>query len=135
MSSEADKVRVDKWLWAARFFKTRSLAGQAVSGGRVRVNGQRAKSARALKTGDELRISKGETEFDVLVLSLAERRGAASVAAGLYRETESSVARREAECEGCRLLTPGLLLPDTHRERVPGLQPRGRPRPGILRPL
>ena len=114
MSDEADKVRVDKWLWAARFYKTRSLAGQAVSGGRVHVNGQRVKSARALKTGDELRISKGETEFDVLVLGLAERRGPASVAAGLYRETESSVARREAERE-------------TRRVRPASPAPRNRP--------
>ena len=77
MSAEdqGKKVRIDKWLWAARFFKTRSLATQAVNGGRVHLNGERIKPARNIQPGDRLKITRGETEFDVLVLDLSERRG------------------------------------------------------------
>lgn len=88
------KVRIDKWLWAARFFKTRSMATQAVDGGKVHCNGERIKPARAAHVGDELQIRQGPYEITVLVRALSERRGPASEAALLYEETPESVAAR-----------------------------------------
>jgi ribosome-associated heat shock protein Hsp15 len=91
-----DKVRLDKWLWAARFFKTRALAAEAVEGGKVQVNGDRPKRARALQLGDEIRIRLGAYEHVVTVRALSGRRGPAAQAAALYAETEASRAAREA---------------------------------------
>lgn len=96
------KVRIDKWLWAARFFKTRSLATQAVDGGKVHCNGERVKPARTVHPGDELRIRQGPYELTVMVRALSERRGPASEAALLYEETAASVAAREALREQLR---------------------------------
>ena len=90
-----EKVRVDKWLWAARFFKTRSLASEAVSGVHVHVNGERVKSSRMLKVGDQLSIRKGEQEFMVEVLALSGKRGPATTARTLYEESAESIAARE----------------------------------------
>jgi ribosome-associated heat shock protein Hsp15 len=90
------EVRVDVWLWAARFFKTRSLAKQAIVGGHVDVNDAGCKPAKMLRAGDRLRIARGEERLDVEVLALSERRGPASVAQALYRETEASRLAREA---------------------------------------
>jgi ribosome-associated heat shock protein Hsp15 len=90
-------IRLDKWLWAARFFKTRGLANEAVSGGKVAVNDQRAKPSRALRIGDRLDIQRGEEHFTIVVTGLSDRRGPASVAAGLYEETPDSISYREAE--------------------------------------
>jgi ribosome-associated heat shock protein Hsp15 len=91
-----EKVRLDKWLWAARFFKTRALAAEAVAGGKVEVNGDRPKRARPLQVGDELRIRLGPYEHIVTVRALSDRRGPATQAAGLYQETEASRRAREA---------------------------------------
>lgn len=91
-----DKVRLDKWLWAARFFKTRALAAEAVEGGKVQLNGDRPKRARALQVGDELRIRLGPYEHIVAVRALSDRRGPATQAAALYQETEASRSAREA---------------------------------------
>lgn len=99
-----DKVRIDKWLWAARFFKTRSMASQAVSGGRVHMNDNRVKPAREVRVGDMLRIRRGEVEFVVKVLGVADRRRSALEARGLYEETEQSIAAREGDREQRRLL-------------------------------
>lgn len=98
------KVRIDKWLWAARFFKTRSQAAQAVSGGKVHLNGARVKPARTIDPGDELRIQKGPYEFVVNVLEISGQRRSASEARFLYEETEESKALREATREERRLL-------------------------------
>lgn len=98
-----DKVRIDKWLWAARFFKTRSMAAQAVSGGKVHVNGARIKPARLVQPGDELRIRRGELEFVVIVQGLSEKRRPAREAQLLYEETESSIQLREETREQKRL--------------------------------
>ena len=89
-------VRVDKWLWAARFFKTRSVAAIAVSGGHVYVDGQRVKPSRQVRVGQTVDITRGEVEFSVVVEALADKRGPAAVAQTLYQETEQSIARREA---------------------------------------
>jgi ribosome-associated heat shock protein Hsp15 len=88
------RVRLDKWLWAARFFKTRALAAEAVEGGKVEVNGDRPKRARPLQVGDEIRIRLGPYEHIVQVRELSDRRGPASVAAGLYEESAASKAKR-----------------------------------------
>jgi len=98
-----DKVRTDKWLWAARFFKTRSLATKAVSGGHVHVNGQRIKPSRLLQVGDELHIRRGVTEFVVVVQELSDRRGPAPIARTLYLETEESIRQREKTAKQRRL--------------------------------
>jgi ribosome-associated heat shock protein Hsp15 len=100
---EAGRVRVDKWLWAARFFKTRSLASEAVDGGKVHVNGDRVKAARALRLGDRLEIRRGTEQLEVVVLVLSEQRGPATAAQALYEETEASVTRREAQAEQHRI--------------------------------
>ena len=91
-----DKVRLDKWLWAARFFKTRALAAEAVEGGKVQLNGDRPKRGRTLQVGDELRIRLGPYEHVVTVRALSDRRGPATQAAGLYQETDASRNAREA---------------------------------------
>ena len=103
MSDDAEKVRVDKWLWAARFFKTRSLATEAVDGGKVDVNGARVKPAKLVGPGDEVRVRVGPQLFVVRVTDTAERRGSAEVAATLYEETEESRAARDRAREVARL--------------------------------
>lgn len=90
-----DKVRLDKWLWAARFFKTRSLSAESVSGGKVHLNDQRVKPARAISMGDTLTIHRGYDEYVIVVQGLAEKRGSAKIAHTLYEETAESVYRRE----------------------------------------
>lgn len=101
------EVRVDVWLWAARFFKTRSLAKQAIVGGHIDVNGGGCKPAKMLHAGDSLQIARGEERLDVEVLALADRRGPASVAQGLYRETETSRLAREAAIATRRMTGTG----------------------------
>ena len=93
---ETDDVRLDRWLWAARFFKTRALAQQAIAGGHVHLNGQRTKPARVVRPGDRLEIRRGEERLVIDVVALAVRRGPATVARTLYAETEASLAAREA---------------------------------------
>jgi len=99
-------VRLDKWLWAARFFKTRALAVEAINGGHVHLDGNRVKPARTVQVGDELSIRKGESEFVVVVQALSERRGPAAAAQQLYEETEASRQQRELRAEERRLLQP-----------------------------
>lgn len=100
------RVRVDKWLWAARFFKTRSAATEAVQGGKVHVGGVRAKPARDVRPGDIIELTVGETPFTVEVTGLAERRGSAAQAALLYAETPESRERRERLREIRRMAPP-----------------------------
>jgi ribosome-associated heat shock protein Hsp15 len=92
-----DSVRIDKWLWAARFYKTRALATEAVLGGHVHLNGLRVKPAKDVRIGDTLEIRIAATRWTVGVLALADRRGSASVAATLYEETPESRADRERQ--------------------------------------
>ncbi len=90
------RVRIDKWLWAARFFKTRSLAAEAVSGGKVHVNEARVKPARAVQVGDTISVRKGPYELVVVVRGLSSQRGPAKEAVLLYEETADSISKREA---------------------------------------
>ena len=98
-----ESVRLDKWLWAARFFKTRRLASEAVAGGKVQVNGERVKRAKLLHAGDQLRIRKGSYEFQLTVREPSGRRGSAKEAALLYDETEQSRLQRVRLAEQHRL--------------------------------
>lgn len=121
----SDSLRVDKWLWAARFFKTRSLAAEAVSGGKVRVNGGRAKPARPVKTGDRLEIHKGGFEYSITVLALSGRRGPASEAQTLYSESEDSRQSREALKEQHRLAAASTPRPPSRPDKKARRQLRG----------
>ncbi len=106
-----DNVRIDKWLWAARFFKTRSLAADAVDRGRVRIGGEPVKPARAVKVSDKIAIDNGADRWEVVVQALSDVRGPAPVARALYSETEDSVARRERDQEARRLFPePGSSI-------------------------
>ena len=116
------EVRLDVWLWAARFYKTRSLARQSIEAGRVELDGQRAKPARALRVGAQLAIVRGDERFEVEVLALADQRGPANLAQGLYRESEQSIAaraetraRKAAERAGYR---PPETRPDKRARRL-----------------
>lgn len=114
-ADSSDGARLDKWLWAARFFKTRALAAEAIDGGAVHLNGQRVKRSRTVRTGDEVRVRLGPYEHKVVVKLTSDRRGSATVAAGLYDETAESRAAREALLEQHRL------------ERAAGAADPGRP--------
>jgi ribosome-associated heat shock protein Hsp15 len=98
-----DKVRLDKWLWAARFFKTRALATEAINGGHVHLNGSRVKPSRPLLSGDRLTIRKGADSYEITVLQLADKRGAAVQARELYAEEEAARLKREQLAEQRRL--------------------------------
>ena len=102
--TEGERVRLDKWLWAARFFKTRSLASVAVAGGMVQVNGERAKRARPVQPGDEIRVRLAPYEHVVVVRALSARRGPAAAAAELYEERPESRAAREATAQQLKTL-------------------------------
>ena len=97
--SEKEKVRLDVWLWAARFFKTRSLCKQAIDGGKVEVNGNKGKASKAVTLNDEVSVSRGQERISVTILKLAEKRGPAVVASELYEETEESQKARAKEAE------------------------------------
>ena len=107
----APSVRIDLWLWSARFFKTRSIAKQAIEGGRVELGGQAIKASRGVKVGDALSIRRGEECFDVAVLGLTEKRGSAQIAQALYAETAESIAARAAEREKRRMEATGYRAP------------------------
>ena len=110
-----DSVRIDKWLWAARFFKTRSMATAAVDSGKVKLNGDRVKPARGVKPGDRLDVDNGATEWEVLVKELSDVRRAASFAQALYAETAESSEKR------------ALAAEDRRYFREPGADMKGRP--------
>ncbi len=107
----SDKLRLDKWLWAARFFKTRGLATEAINGGHVHLNGSRPKPSRPLQVGDELSIRKAGMEFVITVRELSDKRGPAPVAQSLYEEHAESIAKREAYVEERRLLAAAGTSP------------------------
>jgi ribosome-associated heat shock protein Hsp15 len=116
-----ESTRIDKWLWAARFFKTRSLAADAVKGGRVQLNGMRVKASKDVCVDDEVEVTIGQTRRVVIVRGISERRGPAVEAQTLYRETPASIAAREAAAEVRRLQSPppgaDLGMRPTKRDR------------------
>ncbi len=105
-------VRLDVWLWAARFFKTRSLARQAVETGKVEVGGQRPKASRAVRVGDALRVQRGEEVYEVGVRGLSDTRGPAPAAQALYEETEASRKAREEQRQQRAAARDGYLPPE-----------------------
>ena len=109
------RVRIDKWLWAARFFKTRSLAADAVSAGKVEVNGERVKPAKLLQPGDQVTIRLGPYQHVVDVRALSERRGPATVAATLYEETAESLAARAKLAEQLRMAPAAFVYEEKGR--------------------
>lgn len=112
MTEQEQQVRVDKWLWAARFFKTRSLASKAVAGGKVTINGQRVKPAKIVVVNDLLTIRKGQVEQTVTVLGLSGKRGPAKIATTLYEESADSILQREADRQERSLFFAGRQMPD-----------------------
>lgn len=117
------KIRLDKWLWAARFFKTRALATEAVNGGHVHVNNQRVKPARGIEPGDEISVTRRYDKWIVIVQALSDKRGPAKVAQTLYEETPESLAKREENATMRKYQRAGMK-PAEHR-------PSGRDRQKI----
>lgn len=111
--SPPGKVRLDKWLWAARFYKTRALAAEAVDGGKVDVNGDRAKRAKQLQVGDEVRLRQGPVEWVLVVRDVAGRRGSAEIARGLYDETDEGRRKRELVTEQLRNMPSAFSYGDS----------------------
>ena len=101
-----DDARIDRWLWAARFFKTRGAATDAVLGGRVRLNGARVKPAKGVRAGDTVEVTLGDTRREIVVLALADKRGPATVVQSLYEETSDSIARRQQRSAERRVARP-----------------------------
>ena len=115
--SSADRLRLDKWLWCTRFFKSRSLATEAVAGGRVKVNGERVKASHALRIGDRLSLHPGDDTLDIEVLRFPARRGPAPEAQTCYQETPDSIARRAIAREQRRINNLGRIQPDTKPDK------------------
>ncbi|MFC4821692.1 RNA-binding S4 domain-containing protein [Dokdonella ginsengisoli] len=113
----SEAVRLDIWLWAARFFKTRSLAKQAVEGGKIEVNGAAGKPAKAVHAGDVLKIVRGEERFELRITALSGQRGPASAARTLYEESEASLAARREAAELRRLQGAGYAKPPTKPDK------------------
>ncbi|MEQ9452632.1 MAG: S4 domain-containing protein [Pseudomonadales bacterium] len=107
------QVRIDRWLWAARFFKTRSLAKAAIEGGKVTVDGHKPKPAKEITRGQTINVRRGDDVCTAIVLDLSEKRGSASVAQTLYAETPESVERRERNRSQRRMERAGLTVPQT----------------------
>ena len=117
MHSETATVRLDLWLWAARFFRTRSLAKTAIETGKVEVDGQRAKASSSVRAGDALCIVRGDGVFEITVLALSDQRGPASIAQTLYVESEASKARRAETLATLRAGRAGYQPPETKPDK------------------
>jgi len=110
-------VRIDKWLWAARFFKTRGLATEMVSGGHIQLNGGRAKASRPVQIGDTVIIQRDQEQFTVTVTGLAEKRGSAVIAQTLYQETKLSITARESQNQLRKLHAASAPAPDKRPDK------------------
>lgn len=119
--SHSEKIRLDKWLWAARFFKTRATAATAVNGGKVHVNGQRVKSSRPILIGDRLEITRGHVQSVINIVELSDKRGPAKLAQHLYQETPESIELREIKSQQRKLLNASMPTsqgkPNKHQRR------------------
>lgn len=113
----ATGIRLDIWLWAARFFKSRAVAKHAVETGKVEVDGERAKSSRSVKPGDGIKIVRGDDTFIIDVIALSDRRGSAAIAQTLYRESEDSITRRQALSAQRRAERNGYQAPQTKPDK------------------
>lgn len=113
----AASVRLDLWLWAARFFKTRSLAKHAIETGKIEIGGQRAKASRGVRIGDAMKVARAEEVFEIEVLALSDTRGSASIAQTLYAESEESRLRREAERASRAAARAGYRAPETKPDK------------------
>jgi len=116
-AASAPGVRLDVWLWAARFFKTRALAKKAIEGGKVELNQAAGKASKAVRVGDRLNVARGEERFDIEVAALGEQRGSAAQAQSLYRETEASRNARLEAAERRRLERTGYTKPPTKPDK------------------
>jgi ribosome-associated heat shock protein Hsp15 len=130
-----EQVRIDKWLWAARFYKTRSLATDAVLGGHVQLNGARVKPSKDVRAGDSVEVRIGPVQWSVVVVGISDKRGPASVARTLYEETPESAAAREEQALARRLARPlgadlGSRPTKLDRRRLDALRRAERKRPG-----
>lgn len=114
------QARLDKWLWAARFYKTRTLSQEAIDGGKVRYEGDRSKSSKSVQIGAHIRLRQGFDEIEVVVKALSEKRGSATMARGLYAETEVSRKAREAAAEQRRIVNASYdsVRPDKKQRRL-----------------
>ena len=112
MHEPIEKQRLDKWLWASRFYKTRALAAEAVSGGKVHLNGVRVKPSRVIKAGDQLRITKDQLEYSILVKALNARRRPAKEAVLLYEESAESIRSREQRISEIKILNAQMPFVD-----------------------
>ena len=119
-----ERVRLDKYLWAARFYKTRSISTEAIDGGKVRVNGDRVKPAKDVKAGDRIELRAGDSEYTILVKALADKRGSAEIARTLYEETPESLAARSAAAERRASVTTKARRRDNASRMMVG---QGRP--------
>ncbi|MCU7939888.1 MAG: ribosome-associated heat shock protein Hsp15 [gamma proteobacterium symbiont of Bathyaustriella thionipta] len=106
--TETDSIRLDKWLWAARFYKTRSLATEAIKGGKVHLNGQRVKPSHHVEVNHKVRIKKDAIEQTVIIKALSDKRGPASIAQTLYEETQDSIALREKTTQERKAMFAGM---------------------------
>ncbi len=128
-SEQSEKTRLDKWLWAARFYKTRALAAEAIDGGKIQVNGEKSKRSKLIQVGDKVRVRNGPFETSVTVTGVSERRGSATLAAELYHESEESKKAREevaAHVRSMRIDSPNAEGRPTKRDRRDIDKARGR---------
>lgn len=114
---ESERVRLDRWLWAARFFKSRAMAKGAIEGGKVEIDGQRAKPAKEIGVGQRIEIRRGDELFDIEVVALAQKRGSATIAATLFTETAESLARRAENSARRKMERAGLRVPEKRPEK------------------
>lgn len=117
LASTEEGMRLDAWLWAARFFKTRALAKQAIEHGRVQIAGQDAKPSRLLRPGMQLKVVRGDETFEMVVTALARQRGSATIARTLYQESEASRIARENVREEARAAHAGYRAPETKPDK------------------
>lgn len=117
VDANAASVRLDVWLWVARFFKTRALAKKAIEGGKVEINGAAGKPSKAVHAGDRLSIARLEERFEIEIVAVSEQRGPAAIAQALFRETEASRAARAEAAERRRLERTGYAKPPTKPDK------------------